>query len=373
MKDITLNRGQRGLTRRQLLSLATLTTAGLAAASVAVPEAKAVPKAGEPHEPLEDFKHDLEGGEGWVGEGGSAKESTVKQLPVATSIAGVSMRLKPGGLRELHWHAIAAEWAYVVQGNVRTTVVAPNGEAGQNDFGPGDVWFFPKGHGHALQGAGPGEAHFFLGFDNGHFSEFGTFSITDWVGHTPPNVLSQNLGLPESVFTNFPRSEAYILPGKVPPAEQEPLREVNSQANQFPHKYRLDAAPAIEFPGGELRIVSQKEFPIQNTLTGATMLLKPGALREMHWHPNADEWQFYLSGRARITIFGAHGRTKTEMFGPGEVAFIKQGFGHCVEQIGDEPTKVLILLKSPVYEEINISTWLAANPLGIISENFGIR
>jgi oxalate decarboxylase len=98
--------------------------------------------------------------------------------------------------------------------------------------------------------------------------------------------------------------------------------------------------------GGELRIVSQKEFPIQNTLTGATVLLKPGALREMHWHPNADEWQFYLSGRARITIFGAHGRTKTEEFGPGEVAFIKQGFGHFVQQIGDEPTKVLTSLSA---------------------------
>ena len=93
MKDMTLNGDQSGLTRRQLLGLATLTTAGLAAASVGVPQAKAVPKAGEQHEPIEDFKHDLEGSEGWVGEGGSAKESTVKQLPVATSIAGVSMRL----------------------------------------------------------------------------------------------------------------------------------------------------------------------------------------------------------------------------------------------------------------------------------------
>ena len=95
-------------------------------------------------------------------------------------------------------------------------------------------------------------------------------------------------------------------------------------------------------------------------------------LREMHWHPNADEWQFYFSGRARITVFGAHGRTKTEAFGPGGVAFIKQGFGHFVEQIGDEAIKVPILLKSPVYEEINISTWLGANPLGIITDNFGI-
>jgi oxalate decarboxylase len=151
------------------------------------------------------------------------------------------------------------------------------------------------------------------------------------------------------------------------------LRQVNSQANQSPHKYRLGASPAIKFPGGELRIVSQKEFPIQKTLTGATMLLKPGALREMHWHPNADEWQLYLSGQARVTIFGAHGRTKTATFSPGQVAFIKQGFGHFVEQVGDEPTQVLILFNSPVYEEINISSWLAANPTGIITDNFGIH
>jgi oxalate decarboxylase len=372
MKDMTLNRDQNRLTRRQLLGLATLTTAGLAAASVGVPEVKAAPKPGEEHEPLEDFKHDLEGSEGWIGEGGSAKESTVKQLPIATSIAGVSMRLKPGGLRELHWHAIAAEWAFVVKGNVRATVISPNGEAAQDDFGPGDVWYFPKGHGHAIQALGPDEAHFILGFDDGHFSEFGTFSITDWVGHTPPNVLSRNLGLPESVFAKFPRSEAYILPGRVPPAMQQPLRQANSQTNQSPHKYRLGASPAMEFPGGELRIVSQKEFPIQKTLTGAIMLLKPGALREMHWHPNADEWQLYLSGQARVTIFGAHGRTKTAAFGPGQVAFIKQGFGHFVEQIGDEPTKVLILFNSPEYEEINMSTWLAANPDSFISDNFGI-
>ena len=35
------------------------------------------------------------------------KEATIKQLPVSKGIAGVSMRLKVGGRRELHWHANA--------------------------------------------------------------------------------------------------------------------------------------------------------------------------------------------------------------------------------------------------------------------------
>ena len=316
--------------------------------------------------------YDMEAGQGWVGPGGSAKEQNADQLPVATTISGVSMCLNPGGLRELHWHAIAAEWGYVVRGNVRTTVISPSGEAGQDDFGPGDVWFFPKGHGHSIQCLGSDEAHFILGFDSGHFSEFGTFSITDWIGHTPPNVLSRNLGLPESAFAKFPKNEVYIAAGKVPPAEQEPLRQIDPSANQFPHKYHLGAAPALEFTGGELRIVSQKEFPIQDSMSGATMLIKPGGLREMHWHPNADEWQFYISGRAKVTIFGAHGRTKTAELSPGQVAFIRQGFGHFIEQLGDEPTKVLLVFNSPVYQEINISTWLAANPAYLLVDNFGI-
>jgi oxalate decarboxylase len=361
------------LSRRELLGLAaTLTGAGLAAASIGLPQLKASPKQETAHEPLENFKDDLEAREGWAGAGGSAKESTVENLPVATTISGVSMYLKPGALRELHWHAIAAEWGYVVKGNVRTTIISPSGEAGQDDFGPGDVWFFPKGHGHSIQGLGPDEAHFILGFDDGHFSEFGTFSITDWIGHTAPNVLSQNLGLPESAFANFPKGEVYIVAGKVPPAEPAPLREIDPPANQFPHKYRLGAAPPLEFPGGELRIVSRKEFPIQDSMSGATMRIKPGGLREMHWHPNADEWQFYLSGRSRVTIFGAHGRIKSDEFGPGQVAFIKQGFGHFIEQIGDEPTEVLLVFNSPVYHEINISTWLAANPAYLLADNFGI-
>ena len=154
-------------------------------------------------------------------EGGSAKEATIKELPISKGLAGVSMRLKPGGIRELHWHAIAAEWAFVVKGRVRTTVIAPDGTPEVNDFDPGDVWYFPRGHGHTLQGLGPEEAHFILVFDNGAFSEYGTFSITDWFARTPPHVLSRALGLPESAFEKFPREELYIVQGRVPPETME--------------------------------------------------------------------------------------------------------------------------------------------------------
>ena len=372
MKGSTTGKKGSGLSRRELFTVAS-STAAIAAASLTLPREiqAAAPEEHKKHAPLEGFKYDIEASEGRVTAGGSAKEANVDEFPISESMAGVSMRLNPGGLRELHWHAIAAEWAFVIKGNVRTTVISPNGEAESADFGPGDVWYFPKGHGHALQCLGPDEAHFILVFDNGHFSEFGTFSITDWLGHTSPQVLSRNLNLPTAAFASIPRDEAYIIQGKVPPAVPEELRNRNLPENQFPHKYRLAATQPFVFPGGEERIVSSREFPIQKTVTAVLQDLKPGALRELHWHPNGDEWQYYISGRSRVTIFGAHGRVATEEFSQGQIAFIKQGFGHFVEQVGDEPTRILVLFNSPVYEEISLAGWFAANPPALIADNFG--
>ncbi len=282
------------------------------------------------------------------------------------------MRLKPGAIRELHWHAIAAEWAFVITGTVRGTVISPTGEPSTDIFEPGDVWYFPKGHGHAVQNVGQTDAHFIIGFDDGHFSEFGTFSITDWIAHTPPEIVARHLGLSPSVIAGLPKKEAYIIPGTIPASMPEPYLNADASNGQSAHKFRLGAAPAIAHPGGWIRIATVKEFPINDTLTSVLQYLEPGAIRELHWHPNADEWQYYLTGRSRVTIFGAHGRSRTEEFGPGQICFVQQGFGHYVEQIGTEPTKFFALFNSPTFEEISISKWLAGNPASLIADNFMI-
>jgi oxalate decarboxylase len=371
------------LTRRSLLGTVPLTAAGLSLASLAggasftdsqTQYGKPKVRAEAHKEPsLENFKYDLDGSTGFSGEGGTAKEVTVAEFPASTSIAGVSMVLKPGAIRELHWHAIAAEWAYVIEGNVRTTVLGPNGEAAEDDFGPGDIWYFPKGHPHALQGLGPGDTHFILVFDDGHFSEFGTFSITDWFAQTNPEVLSRNSGLPLQTIATLPKGEVYITPGRIPPRAQQAFRNGDPTPSQGAHKFKLLDREPFVWPGGEERIVDSHDFPISKTVVGAIMDLNPGALRELHWHPNADEWQYYIKGRARVGIFGAHGRSRVEEFGPGQVAFIKQGFGHYIEQIGDEPTRILITFPAVEYQEISLSTWLANNPSQLIEDNFGIR
>lgn len=306
-------------------------------------------------------------------DGGSAQEATVKNFPASQAIAGVLMKLKPGGLRELHWHANAAEWAYILKGQMRITVIDPQGRSEVKDFGPGDIWYFPRGHGHSLQGIGTEEANFILVFDNGAFSDFATFSISDWLAQTPPEVLAKNFGTSAATFRNFPKKEVYISQGPVPgppPTYPAPFTE---RVPPLTHKYSLAAQKGKIFSGGSFQMASQKEFPISTTMTGALQTLKPGGLRELHWHPSANEWQYYISGHARMTVFGSDGRSKLEEFGPGDVGYVPQGYGHYIENTSDtEECKTLIVLDSGNYEEISLAEWMASNSPELLQTNFGV-
>jgi oxalate decarboxylase len=349
------------LNRRQIFGAAML-AGGLAASAGRSESAEA-------KEELPTFRFAMEQQKGRITEGGSAKEATVKQLPISTGLAGVSMRLKPGGLRELHWHANAAEWAFLVKGRVRTTVIGPDSQSETNDFDPGDVWYFPRGHGHAVQNLGKEEAHFVLVFDDGGFSEYRTFSITDWLGQTPPDVLAKNLGLPRDVLGKLPTEELFIPQGRIPPESPAPPPQKLQKSSPLTHRFALMAQPASRFAGGEERRVSSKEFPVSKTITGVILDLKPGALRELHWHPHANEWLYFINGSARIGLFGSHGRYRAEQFGPGDAGYIPQGFGHFVENNGDTGCRILIAFDSGDYQEISLSTWLASNPTAINADN----
>jgi oxalate decarboxylase len=98
-----------------------------------------------------------------------------------------------------------------------------------------------------------------------------------------------------------------------------------------------------------MRTVSAAEFPISTTITGALLIIEPGALRELHWHPNAAEWQFYLKGSGRMTVFGSHGRVRTDEFSAGDVGYVPQGYGHYIENTGSDTFKVVLALNNATY------------------------
>jgi oxalate decarboxylase/phosphoglucose isomerase-like protein (cupin superfamily) len=120
--------------------------------------------------------------------------------------------------------------------------------------------------------------------------------------------------------------------------------------------------PHAIYQGGREWRVDSSRFPISTTVTGVILDLDPGGLRELHWHPNADEWQYVIDGQVAVTMFGSHGRFRVETLGQGDVGYIPQGYGHSIENVGDKPCRVLIGFNSGTYQTIDLSQWIAGNP-----------
>jgi oxalate decarboxylase len=55
---------------------------------------------------------------------------------------------------------------------------------------------------------------------------------------------------------------------------------------------------------------------------------EPGGPRELHWHPNADEWQYYVRGRKRMTLFHNKPASRTADFNAGDMGYVPKTLGH---------------------------------------------
>ncbi|MCY7768478.1 oxalate decarboxylase family bicupin [Bacillus haynesii] len=299
--------------------------------------------------------------------GGWSREITARELPVSTTIAGVNMRLTPGGVRELHWHK-QSEWAYMILGHARITAVDQDGRNFIADVGPGDLWFFPAGIPHSIQGLEDG-CEFLLVFDDGNFSEFDTFTITDWFAHTPKDVLAANFGVHESAFARIPDKQRYIFQAKVPgPLENQKVPDPYGTVPKS-FAYRLFAQKPIVTPGGTVRIVDSSNFPISKTIAAALVEVKPGGMREMHWHPNNDEWQYYISGTGRMTVFAANGTARTFNYRAGDVGYVPFAMGHYIQNTGSESLWFLEIFKSSRFADISLNQWMALTPRELVEEH----
>jgi oxalate decarboxylase len=301
--------------------------------------------------------------------GGWSREITARELPISTTIAGVNMRLTPGGVRELHWHK-QAEWAFMIVGRARITAVDQNGRNFIADVGVGDLWYFPPGIPHSIQGLAEG-CEFLLVFDDGNFSDNDTFSITDWFAHTPKDVLSANFGVPESAFANIPSEQVYMFQSSAP----GPLstQKVSSPAGTVPRSFshRMLAQQPIKTRGGTVRITDSSKFPI-TTISAAFVEVEPGAMRELHWHPNTDEWQYYLQGTGRMTAFASASKARTFDFRAGDVGYVPFAYGHYIQNTGDKKLIFLEVFKSSYYADVSLNQWMALTPRELVEDTLNV-
>ncbi|KAI0684759.1 oxalate decarboxylase [Cytidiella melzeri] len=268
--------------------------------------------------------------------GGWARQQNVKVMPIATDMAGVNMRLEAGAVREMHWHK-TAEWAYVLKGSVTITAVNPSGGNWLDTVNEGDLWYFPAGVPHVLQATAhnPDGAEFLLVFDNGDFSEDSTFSLTDWLAHTPKSVLAKNFHTTVEAFSHIPGKELYIFPAT-------PLATNESTAHgsaTMPYTFKMSAMKGSLLAGGSAKVVDSSVFNVSTTIAAAEVSVEPGAMR---------------------------GKARTFNYQAGDVAYIPGTYGHYVENTGNTTLQFLEVFKSDKFEDISLNQWLALTPPDIV-------
>ncbi|GJJ10004.1 hypothetical protein Clacol_004230 [Clathrus columnatus] len=305
--------------------------------------------------------------------GGWARQQNVGTMPLATAMAGVNMRLEAGAIRELHWHGLA-EWGYVLKGTTRITALTPEGQNYEADINPGDIWYFPAGYPHSLQGtnATAEGSEFLLVFDSGNFDEDVTFPISDWLAHVPKEVLAKNFGADISAFNDIPAKELYIFPGTPPPPlEQDIVSDPLGHANPAISFAWSQVAPTPA-KGGSFKVVDSTNFPISKTIAAADVIVDVGGMREMHWHPTQPEWSFFISGQARVTIFAGTGNSRTFNYQAGDIGYVPPSSGHYVENIGNETLHFLEIFRTDKFEDVSLNQWLALTPPEIVKANLNI-
>ena len=239
----------------------------------------------------------------------------------------------------------------------------------------GDAWYFPAGFPHSLQGLGPDGCEFLLAFDEGTQGEFNTLLLTDWMAHTPPDVLALNFGVPADTFARIPTSSLWIFQGEIPgplAAAQSAVKSpAGSQGNPF--VFPLGSEPfRRQTKGGTVQIADTSNFAASKTIAAALVTVRPGGLREMHWHPNADEWQYFIKGRGQMTVSAAGPRAVTMDFAAGDIGYIKRGNGHYIRNVGDTDLQFLELFRSSYFSDISLSDWLTHTPPALVAAHLNV-
>jgi oxalate decarboxylase len=239
----------------------------------------------------------------------------------------------------------------------------------------GDLWYFPTGIPHSIQGLAPDGAEFLLVFDDGNFSEYATVLLSEWMAHTPREVLAKNFGVATEALNKLQTEELFIFQSEVPPPlAADQLAAAGAMGpSALDFAFRLTQQPVTQrTKGGEVRIIDSSLFKASTTIAAAIVTVHPGGMRELHWHPNADEWQYYISGKGRMTVFATGSRARTADFEAGDVGYVQQTLPHYIENTGDTDLRFLEMFKSSFYQDLSLSEWLSHTPPELVMAHLNI-
>ena len=145
--------------------------------------------------------------------------------------------------------------------------------------------------------------------------------------------------MPVSAFAHIPEKELYIFEAPTPgPLVGDRLAGAGPVPQWF--SYRMLTQEPVRTKSGNIRITDSRLFAAAKTIAAALVEIEPGGMRELHWHTNGDEFQYYLSGQARMTVFNADANAGTFDYHAGDVGYVPRFMPHYVENTGSTTSPI---------------------------------
>ncbi len=274
----------------------------------------------------------------------------------------------------MHWHT-ADEWAYVLYGRARVTVMEPSGKQFIGDVEEGDLWIFPAGHPHSIQGLVPTARSFSWCFPRGAFPKTARCCSPNGLLIRRPKFWPKiRVSMPAS-FQRTPGAPLYIFPGKEPASLAQDKAEIGGDAvlTKSDYTFRLKSMePTKSSKGGSVRVVDSRNFPVSQHIAAALVIIKPGGMRELHWHPHNSEWQFWIAGKGRMTVFFPVDNARTMDFNANDVGYVPSNAGHYIENTGDTDLVFLECFASNLFLDVSLNQWLRRVPSEMLKAHLNI-
>ncbi len=307
-----------------------------------------------------------------VCKGGNRTIISSNNFPILKGMALYLLRLERGGIRVPHWHPDGAELNYCVRGKAIMTIFGPDASLDTFTVDQGEIAFVPQDYIHHIENIGMEEAKFVLAFNHEKPEDLG---ITGSLGSMPNRILDETFNQSSSFFSQLNKGSAedILIGSRQDLQSSSEARDELSRRIPNRHKFNLDGIPPqIQNVGGTVSLGNANNFPVLGGLACYSLFLRPGGIREPHWHPNAAELDYVVEGTAKMIILSPGGIVDSFKVKAGKIVFIPSGYLHYIESVdAEKTTHFVVFFGHERPEDIGISGSLSAYSNQVLAALFG--
>ncbi|KAM9367557.1 dynactin-associated protein [Phaethornis superciliosus] len=272
-----------------------------------------------------------------------------------------TLLIKSKGLRAPHWHFNANEHGYLLQGSAWVGVIGADASVVTTyNVTAGQVIFFPRNTVHWIKNTGPADCVFLLFFTT--HEELQTLDVDDAFFSTPEDIAARALQPPGGVnfirtFKKQREDQAINLPANLNELIQNATYVQSPENLVWQYFYDLKGSAEFPFPGGIFqwaryrrngtglnqteKIFSESLNKHENTLTLATLRIFSNKLGQPHFHFNANEMGYVISGCGQVGVT-LSGVTANFNIGIGDVIFFPVGTQHYIKSVCEEDLLLIL-------------------------------